>query len=185
VANDNFGPDWDGGNFPECSKEVLHCVLLPGGYEMLCVVWVMNLGMLYQQGQGVPCNDSLHAEGCIQMQRCQRVIWGGQCFLARASGEARGLLPISSIRVAGVSRSEKVHGIVTLRHFIRIFCFDAPQNRLFFGMTAVRPSLDRNFRFPSAIVVASRHLASSVTSKWSTLRYGLPSIAICLAGEGA
>ena len=75
--------------------------------------------------------------------------------------------------------------MVKLRHFIRIFCFNAPQDRLFFWMTAVRPSLDRNFRFLSAIVFASLHLANSVASKWSTPRCGLLSIAICLAGKGA
>jgi len=63
VTDDNFGQDWDGRNFPECSKEVLHCVFRPVGYEVLYVIWVMYLSMSYQHSQGVPLDDSLLAEG--------------------------------------------------------------------------------------------------------------------------
>jgi len=41
----------------------------------------MNLSMSYQQCQGVSFDDSLHAEGCVQEHRFQRVVWGGQCRL--------------------------------------------------------------------------------------------------------
>jgi len=43
VADDDFGQRWNGGDIPECSKEVLHCVLLPVSYEMLFVVRVENV----------------------------------------------------------------------------------------------------------------------------------------------
>ena len=81
MTDDNFGQSWDGRSFPECSKEVLYCVFLPIGDEVLYVIWVMNLSMSYQQCQGVSFDDSLHAEGCVQEHRFQRVVWGGQCRL--------------------------------------------------------------------------------------------------------
>ena len=57
------------------------------------------------------------------VSRCSvasRLFGGFNVALVRASGEARSLLPMSVITVAGVSWAEKVHGMVTLRHLIKI-----------------------------------------------------------------
>jgi len=69
VTYDNFGRSWDGGSFQECNKEDLYCELLPVGYEALYVIWVMYRSMSYKQCQGVPFDDSLHAEGYVQKHR--------------------------------------------------------------------------------------------------------------------
>ena len=53
--------------------------------------------------------------------------------LIREPGVTRRLLPISSSRMAGVSRSEKEHGMGTFHHSTMIFCIDTFRGRLFFG----------------------------------------------------
>ena len=55
----------------------------------------------------------------------------------------------------------------------------------FFEMTTALPSLGRNFRFPSAIVVTSRRFPNSVASGWDISWYNLTSRAIGLSREGA
>jgi len=115
----------------------------------------------------------------------RRLFGGVNVALVRAAGEARSLLPMSVITVAGVSRAKKVHGMVKLRHFIKIFCGSVPRNRLFFGMTTVLLSSGRNFRLPSTMIVTSRRFSSSVASGWDISWCGLSSRAIGLSRKGA
>ena len=50
---------------------------------MLYVVRVIDLSMSYDEGQSVPCNNSLYVEGYMQMQRGQQIVGGSQYRLGK------------------------------------------------------------------------------------------------------
>jgi len=93
---------------------------------------------------------------------------------------SHGLFPISSSRMAGVSRSEKRHGMVTFRHVTRSFGVVTFRGRFCLGMTTVCLTVGKvsgscvSFR----IAVAVQVLANAVTLVVSTPRCGLLLIVI-------
>ena len=107
---------------------------------------------------------------CVWRGKCScnvadRLLGGVNIALTKFSEEVRGLRLIASISMAGVSRSEYLQGMVGLRHRTRIFGFDVPRIRLFFGMTSVQSSPYRGFRSASGVVRPLCDLRASLGSK--------------------
>ena len=112
------------------------------------------------------------------MQRCEQVIWGGQCRFHK--GRGRGPLTVAYICYHGCwgeqGREGAWDGDVApynqdfLWH--RLFPSAPP---FFFGITTVLPSSGRNFRLPPTMFVVSRRFFVSVVGAFRG--------AVCLLGQ--
>ena len=86
---------------------------------------------------------------------------------------AHWLFPMSSSRMAGVSQSEKQHGMVTLLHITRSFGTNTFLGCFCLGMTTVRLSVGKASCVSFSIATAAQVLANTVTPVVSTPGCGL------------